>query len=251
LLVAFSRLFFFCLRLLTSITFFATFATDLRRSGAIADVRVLFSQQFGQALTTLFRLSTRLLVSLLLLPRFAAGLEATTSVESAQAVEHNGHSQSTQTAGPQSARLESPGAPSPTQTREPTAEEVQREPLLRNRAAARWAALIAGDLATAYQYESPAYREVHTIKDYAATFGGMVKWNLATVTDVRYHQEVKSGAEVVVLLDISFPLGGDDVATVVEVREPWAFVGGTWYRRSLDLSPMPGSTGQSKPSPQR
>jgi hypothetical protein len=217
---------------------------------------VAFQQRSIRVMTTLFHLTKWLLASWLLFPGSATSLESTMLEESVPAGIRDGESRSTQaarpqTAGPQSERLASPGARPSAQQRKPSAEEMQREPLLRKRVAARWAALIAGDLATVYQLESPAYRKSNTAREHAASFGRQVKWKMATVTEVRY--DLEDEAEVVVALDISFPLGGDDVSTTVELSEDWVFVADTWYHDTLEQSP--GSTlspqPQPQPSPQR
>ena len=90
-----------------------------------------------------------------------------------------------------------------------------------------------GDLATAYAYETPEYRKEHTLKDYAEGFGGAVSWHMATVKAVRYDRATE--AEVVIILDYSFPLGSDETArTSGEYKERWVFVGDQWWRQRVE-----------------
>lgn len=129
-----------------------------------------------------------------------------------------------------------------------TPEEAERQRPLRERVQQRWDAVIAGDFAKAYEYESPEYRKEHTLKEYVSQFGGMVEWHMASVKEVRYDGD--NEAEVVLSLGISFsPTGGDDpVRTTAELEERWAKIEGKWWRSDL---PHPlGSDDSPEPSQQ-
>jgi hypothetical protein len=50
------------------------------------------------------------------------------------------------------------------------------EEIVAHRAQERWQALIKGDIATAYGYLQPSYREIVSEKKYAQTFGNTSSW---------------------------------------------------------------------------
>lgn len=58
------------------------------------------------------------------------------------------------------------------------------EKLVRERAQARWNALIAGEWSKAYQYMAPSYRALVEEKRYPNQFGGGVAWVGAEVVNV-------------------------------------------------------------------
>ena len=112
-------------------------------------------------------------------------------------------------------------------------EQVAKDKLLRDRVQERWNAVIKRDFAKAYAFETPEYRKTNTAEQYAAQFGVMVKWHMATVKEVRYDRATE--AEVVIILDYSFPLGSDETArTSGEYKERWVFVGDQWWRQRVE-----------------
>lgn len=133
------------------------------------------------------------------------------------------------TSGPQStpSRAASPSELEE-EYREPTADELQREPLLRERVKARWAALIDGDFNGAYEFTTPSYRAEHDAAQHADSYGDLVQWHLASVQEVRYDR--KNEAEVIVSLTISVPLNeSGTVKTTVPVPEKWSYIDDQWY----------------------
>lgn len=114
------------------------------------------------------------------------------------------------------------------QYREPTASELQREPALRERVEARWAALINGDFATAYEFSTPSFRAKYTATEYASFFGSHVQWHFASVKEVRYDREDQAG--VIVDLTLTVPLAGaESFKTTVPTPENWSYIEGKWY----------------------
>ena len=132
--------------------------------------------------------------------------------------------------------------------REPTPEEVAREPRLKERAEGRWGALIAGDYTKAYAFETPEYRKQKTAEDFGRQFGRMVSWHLARVKDVMYHRPGE--AEVVINLDYSFPHPDGDgmLRTTGRLVEQWVFLEDEWWHVAVPQT-LPSAM-QSKPSPQ-
>lgn len=165
----------------------------------------------------------------LILLSAAASSAGEAVVEPSQAENEPAQSSRTATAGPNTSRSGStPREENRQQYREPTASELQREPALRERVEARWAALIEGDLATAYQFSTPSFRANYTPAEYASFFGSHVQWHLASVKEVRY--DLEDQAEVIVNLTLTVPLGGSgDFKTTVPTPERWSFVEGQWY----------------------
>lgn len=114
------------------------------------------------------------------------------------------------------------------QYREPTEDELQREPALRDRVEARWAALIDGDFDRAYPFTTPSYRAKHDPAQHAGSYGDLVQWHVASVQEVRY--DLENEAEVIVSLTISVPLGeSGTVKTTVPVPEKWSYIDDQWY----------------------
>lgn len=114
------------------------------------------------------------------------------------------------------------------QYRAPTAAELEREPALRKRVEARWAALIDRDFDTVYEFATPDYQAKVDRAEHAKSFGDLVQWHLASVKEVRYDQE--NEAEVIVSLTISVPLGeSGTVKTMVPVPERWVYQDDQWY----------------------
>lgn len=110
------------------------------------------------------------------------------------------------------------------------------------RAQARWEALIRGDFATAYTYETPAFREAHDVESYRGKFGPSVRWHGAEVRQMRRIDE--GTAEVGVVLDISFfvPNQSEPIRNQTLAWEQWTKENGDWWHRGR-WSNIPGSAG--------
>ena len=96
-----------------------------------------------------------------------------------------------------------------------------REQIVAQRAQLRWDALVAGDVAKAYGYFSPATRQVLTLLGYA----GAVKvgfWKKAKVEKVECPETD--------ICDVHLTVGyvrGSAIAT--PLKESWARTGGEWW----------------------
>jgi hypothetical protein len=98
------------------------------------------------------------------------------------------------------------------------------------RAQARWNAVIAGDLETAYSYFSPGYRSTTSLIDYGVTIRTRpVKW-----TSAAYKDHTCEESRCTVRFDIGFrvqkPVPGVNVYDGSEVVEDtWVRTEGQWW----------------------
>ena len=104
--------------------------------------------------------------------------------------------------------------------------------VLRERAAAFWAARIAGDAESQWQFLEPRGRGRLSAQEYAPppTGGKFLAYQVEGVTIDGYFATVK----VRVLLLQSIPLSGANRSIppqVVVAADPWVRIGGVWYRR--------------------
>lgn len=103
----------------------------------------------------------------------------------------------------------------------PTREEASPEVAVKQRAQARWDAMVAGDLPKAYSYMSPASREVISLE----AFRNSVRlgfWKKAEVTGVTCE---KDACDVVVQLTYSYR----GSTTQTPARETWVKSDGAWW----------------------
>lgn len=109
------------------------------------------------------------------------------------------------------------------------AEPRTAQAALTERAEARWAALIQADFARAYEFESPAYRDVHTLRMFVSQFGGAVGWSAAKVLEITPDA---SGEAAKVKVLISYQMM-DAVGGVMDGQRPvderWVRTGGEWW----------------------
>ena len=115
-----------------------------------------------------------------------------------------------------------------------TAQEAQ----LLSRAEARWRALEQRDWGRAYEFTSPAYREVFTPAMYARRFSYMIEWELTAVEFVNYDESVAVASVAARVL--SKPVKQTSAASAVIGTVPSHFVeqwilsdGQWWYSANL------------------
>ena len=110
----------------------------------------------------------------------------------------------------------SPG-PSPEKgSAESASQAVER------RANARWDALVAGDLARAYEYLSPGSRQVYSVENYKALIRPGL-WKKARVERVECPE-----AEICeVVVQVDYAIRGTAVST--PLRETWTQSGAEWW----------------------
>lgn len=115
-----------------------------------------------------------------------------------------------------------------------TAQEAQ----LLSRAEARWRALEQRDWGRAYEFTSPAYREVFTPAMYARRFSYMIEWELTAVEFVNYDESVAVASVAARVL--SKPVKQTSAASAAIGTVPSHFVeqwilsdGQWWYSANL------------------
>lgn len=106
---------------------------------------------------------------------------------------------------------------------------ASQRPALTERAGARWAALIKGDLASAYGYLTPAYRDVVSLQQYMGRVGNVVDWRLARVRDVRYDSPTVASVTMEVTYKYALPGAGDVLESVRLLDEKWQYKQRDWW----------------------
>ena len=93
---------------------------------------------------------------------------------------------------------------------------------------ARWAHLIDDRWDQAYAMLTPAYRALHSSKEYQKSFGARpVTWKKATVASVMCEAEK---CEAKVELEVVAPLARGKAATISTfIAETWLLEAGSWY----------------------
>ncbi len=112
------------------------------------------------------------------------------------------------------------------------AAEGTAEKVVLQRAQERWALLVAGELAKAWEYFSPGYRSTMPREVWAANMTGRpVRWNKAQATEVTCPAR-EAYCDVTVQVDYvttsGLPQIGD-IAATAPVFERWIQVGGAWH----------------------
>lgn len=120
-----------------------------------------------------------------------------------------------------------PAAPENVAEASPAWLDAQK-PRIAARAQARWAALIKGDFATAYQFETPAYRSVFSAQQFQSQFGGAAMWTMAKVNSVRYDQNNVALVSVDVHYTVALPASVGHTASRV-MQERWLYTDGDWW----------------------
>lgn len=99
---------------------------------------------------------------------------------------------------------------------------------VRQRAADRWQALVAGDLNRAYGYGTPGYRAVVSPEGFRGRIGSGGTWVGAEIMDVNCPEAIKCIARV--RIDFKPFMGrryGDKISTHSD--ETWLFEDGQWW----------------------
>jgi hypothetical protein len=104
---------------------------------------------------------------------------------------------------------------------------------LLERVEARWRALEQRDFGTAYEFTSPAYREVFSKTLYEKKFSYMVEWELTGVEFLTYDAEaaVASVAARVMSKPVKHTSAASAALGAVPTKqvEKWVFVDGQWW----------------------
>ena len=110
---------------------------------------------------------------------------------------------------------------------------------LLDRVQAYWAALVEKNFDAAYQYQTPEYREQHSAKDFAKSFGPYAIWYGIEPIKIDYTND--SVAIVGFLLDHSIIDLSLDQPIRFEryIKETWVREGGEWWHQRQSVK-MPG-----------
>lgn len=101
------------------------------------------------------------------------------------------------------------------------------EELVRERAAKRWEALVAGDFDSAYHYTTPSFRKVQVKGRYRNLFGNAARWTGAKIASVVCSQDacdVQVSVEMQVF--VGFTKGMPSFAVM---NEKWVREEGEWW----------------------
>lgn len=108
-------------------------------------------------------------------------------------------------------------------------QQTQRN-VLKQRAEARWAALIKGDIDAAYGFTTPAYRSVVSAQQHRGKYGRVAGWRLARVLDVSYDDPAVATVSVEVTYRAVLPgSGGEAVETQKLNSEKWIYKDREWW----------------------
>lgn len=104
--------------------------------------------------------------------------------------------------------------------------------VLKERAEARWAALIKHDFASAYDYLSPDFRAVVTLQQYKGRIGSVVDWQLARAKNVSYDDPTVASVMMEVTYRFRMPSTGGEIESTKFLDEKWLFKDGNWWYTS-------------------
>lgn len=104
---------------------------------------------------------------------------------------------------------------------------TKAEEALRTRAQERWDLLLGEKYEGAYAYITPAYRALHTAKDYAGRFGSGAKWVSAKVQSTQCATSDRCTVQILVeTLVVARGFNGPIKTTVTET---WLQEDGQWW----------------------
>lgn len=102
--------------------------------------------------------------------------------------------------------------------------------VLKQRAEARWAALIDGDFDRAYMFTTPEYRSVVSAQQYRGKYGRVVDWRVAHVKEVSYDDPAVATVAVELAYRVALPgTGGKVVETQSLLSEKWIYKHREWW----------------------
>ena len=107
--------------------------------------------------------------------------------------------------------------------------ELTDEEAVKIRVEKRWEALLARDMAAAYEFETPAYRAVNDIASYRSKYFNQIKWLGITVRDIARAKDLPDTMNVGVILDFESQGGHPGYTRVDEV---WVKRDGLWWHVS-------------------
>lgn len=116
---------------------------------------------------------------------------------------------------------------------QPEDSEAWREsqrPVLKERAEARWQALMKGDFDKAYTFTTPDYRAVVTAPQYRGKYGRVADWRVARVVNVSYDVPTVAAVSVEVTYRVMLPgTPGEMFETQKPISEKWIYKDREWW----------------------
>lgn len=103
------------------------------------------------------------------------------------------------------------------------------EAALKQRVEARWHALIAGDYAAAYRFETPAYRALYKPTQYGQSFGYQVQWKVVQVRNIRYDGPDTAKVTVTITYTITMAQAEKPTEVSTDATERWIREKGQWW----------------------
>lgn len=105
-----------------------------------------------------------------------------------------------------------------------------RRATLEQRVTARWDALIRKDFATAYSFNTPAYRSLFSLDAFRRNFAvGKVVWRRIEVLDVDFKDDDAAKVGINIHFVYYQAPAGKDIEMTTYAQEPWVQVDGQWW----------------------
>jgi len=109
---------------------------------------------------------------------------------------------------------------------------------LEDRARAFWAARVAGDLVTTYEYEDAKPLGTMSLQQYVSGRGGLHYKS----AQVRHAECGSAEAGCTVYVDIEYVVPGLGLQTMKSsLKDPWVSIEGQWYHRAKRAHPLTGA----------
>lgn len=110
-----------------------------------------------------------------------------------------------------------------------TEEAQTQQALLKQRATARWDALIRKDFKAAYAFNSPSYRELYSLDSFRSRFGQKVAWRRIEVVDAVLKGEDAATVGLYLYFGYSHPQAEKTFEMKTYIQETWVRVDGQWW----------------------
>lgn len=108
-------------------------------------------------------------------------------------------------------------------------DRLSSEQHLSERIEARWAALVEGNVAKAYEYETPGFRQAVELDDYQKLYGTATRWSGAEISKVEFASEGSvATVHLMVAYEVTLPDGNQYLGRRL-MKERWLFKEGDWW----------------------
>ena len=106
---------------------------------------------------------------------------------------------------------------------------------LESRVTGRWDALMAKRFDEAYEFFTPAYRNLFPLQHYLSKTGSSVNWLSVNIKDIQFDDKLaKVKVEVEYILNLPMGVGDDFGHITKDIDEVWLWVDETWWYTSND-----------------